>query len=474
MKKEILYVENLTTDLPSARNIDHISFSLDVGEILCITGLQQSGIVALADALSGNIRPSAGTIYLDGEPISLFSRLHANELGIYEIKSGLSIIPTLSISENLNVLRNFSWKNFLIDKNLNLENTRAVFAHYGISVDPDTLASHLSVGQQFELTICRALLCGARVLVCREVGEGFSTEEALEVQRFLHQLRREGFPIILLNSDPRKTMHIADRVIVLRSGMICYERAAAECSANEIFRCITPEATDTEAHNRIPPQDPCVMFHRLGSTDPRGNWEVSAKLYPGIVSGLLWKTGIRGYVIYSSFVGGIPVKGSVTENGKSIPFPIWQRKNRKNIRCLGVRFWESDLQENLTVAENLCLRTYSRFRSRGGILNLRMLRTALLDFAAEHGLDPAYLNRYPRHLPPELRNQIVLWSILFAPPKYLILDCPMYTMDEQIRRHFLNCLSELRHTDTAILWSSNNESAIRKYCDLFIVIEEHP
>ena len=472
MKNEILYVENLTTDLPSACNIDHISFSLNEGEILCITGLQQSGIVALADALSGVVRPSTGTIYLNGQPVSLLSRSHANALGIYEITYSLSVIPTLSVSENLNVLRNFSWDNFFIDKKLNLENTRSIFAHYGINIDPDTLTSQLSVGQQFELTICRALLCGARVLVCREIGEGFSHKEAEEVQRFLHQLRREGFPIILLNSDPRKTMHIADRVIVLRSGMICYDRAAAECSANEVFRCITPEAADTESHSRIPPQEPCIMFHRLGSTDPRERWEVSAKLYPGTISGLLWKTGIRGYVIYSSFVGGIPVKGSVTENGKSIPFPVWQRKNRKNIRCLGVRFWESDLQENLTVAENLCLRTYSRFRSRGGILNTRMLRTALLDFAAEHGLDPAYLNRYPRHLPPELRSQLVLWSILFAPPKYLILDCPMYTMDEELRMHFLSCLSELRKTDTAILWSGNNESLIRKHCDRFIVIEE--
>lgn len=472
MKNEILYVENLTTDLPAACNIDHISFSLDEGEILCITGLQQSGIVALADALSGELRPSAGAIYLDGQPVSLLSRSHANSLGIYEIKYSLSVIPTLSVSENLNVLCNFSWDNFFIDKKLDLENTRAIFSHYGISIDPDTLTSHLSMGQQFELAICRALLCGARVLVCWEIGEGFSIEEFDEMRHFLHQLRSEGIPIILLNSDPRKTMQIADRIIVLRSGMLCYDRTAAECSAEEIFRCITPGTTDMEPRTRALPQEPNVMFHRLHSSNPKDTFEISAKLYPGTVYGLFWKTGIRGYLIYSMFTGQLAAKGLVTENGQTIPFHIWQQKNRKDIRCLGVRFWESDLQENLTVAENLCLRTYPRFHRRAGILNIRMLRLALLDFAKEHGLDPIHLEQYPRHLPPELRNQIVLWSILFAPPKYLILDCPMYTMDEQIRRYFLSCLSELRHTDTAILWSSNNESTIRTHCDYFTVIQE--
>lgn len=473
MKNEILYVENLTTDLSAARNIDHISFALNEGEILCITGLQQSGIAALADALSGNIRPSSGTIYLDGEPVTLLSRAHANTLGIYEIKNSLSVIPTLSVSENLNVLRNFSWANFFIDKKFDLENTRAIFAHYGISADPDAFTGHLSMGQQIELAICRAVLCGARVLVCWEIGEGFSAEEWAEMQQFLYQLRSEGIPVILLNSDPQKAMQIADRIIVLRSGLLSYDRSAAEASAEEVLRCIMPEAFEEALQRQPLPREPAVTLHRLNASGFPGAREISAEMFPGAVCGLFWESAIWGYLVYSIFTGQVAASGSVAENGKRISFRRWRRKNRDRIRCLGVRFWENDLQESLTVAENLCMGAYSRFRYRAGILNTRMLHTALLDFAREHGLDPAWFDRYPRHLPPEVRNQIVLWSILFAPPRYLILDCPTHTMDEQIRRHFLNCLAALRHTDTAILWSSNNEAILRKHCDFYSNIREN-
>lgn len=471
MKNEILYVENLTTDLKTVRNIDHISFPLNNGEILGITGLQHSGIAALADALSGNLRPSNGTIYLDGKPVSLTSCSHANALGIYEIKHSLSVISTLSVSENLNVLRNFSWKNFFINKKLNLENTRAIFSHYGISIDPDTLTSDLTIGQQVELAICRALLCGARILVCWEIGEGLSAEEFAEVYHFLRQLREEGVPIIMLNSDPRKIMHIADRIIVLRNGMLCYHRRTDELSAEEVFRCITPDTVNMAPPSPAPPQEPYVIFHRLHLSNTPDQWDFSAKMYPGAIYGLLWKSAIRDYMVYSIFTGQITAIGSVTENGETISFRKWQQKNRRNIRCLGIRFWESDLQENLTLAENLCLFSYSRFRRRGGLLNRRMLRLALLDFAREQGIPTEYLSQYPRHLPPEIRNQIVLWGLLFAPPKYLILDCPMYAMDEQVRRYCLRALSELRQTQTAILWSSNNEVFLRKHSDYLSIVQ---
>ena len=73
-------------------------------------------------------------------------------------------------------------------------------------------------------------------------------------------------------------------------------------------------------------------------------------------------------------------------------------------------------------------------------------------------------------LPPELRNQIVLWGVLFSPPKLLVLDCPMYGMDEQIRQSFLVCLKKLKAAGTAILWSDNSET-LRNYSDQFVVLD---
>lgn len=204
MRKEILYAENLTTDQTSEQNIDHVSFLLEQGEILGVTGLHGSGISALAAALCGERRISHGTIYLDGEPVRLASREQANHLGIYQITQSFAVVPTLSVSENLNILRGFSWRGFLIDQKLNQETTRVVFEHYGISGNPNGYPGALSKGEQAQLSICRAMICGAKVLVCREIGEGFSEDELLALHRFLRQLCGEGISVVLITPDARK------------------------------------------------------------------------------------------------------------------------------------------------------------------------------------------------------------------------------------------------------------------------------
>lgn len=471
MKEETLYVENLTTSLTSGQNIDHISFSLDRGEILGITGLHRSGIVALADALTGEIRPSAGTIYLDGEPVSLTSRGSANDLGIYEIKHSLSVIPTLSISENLNVLRRFSWRNFFIRKRLNQDTTRLVFERYGISGDPDDYTYELTKGQQMELSICRALLCGARVLICWEAGEGFCEEELAEFKRFLHQIRDEGTPVIMINSDARKVMQFADRIAVIRSGMLCYDRNTAEASLDEVFHCIAGEPLAAAPGGMQKAFKPLLSLRGLWIPESPSR-RISTEVYAGTVLGLYWAASGWGDMVYQVFSGKRKSTGTVVEGDRALPFSRWRRKNREKILCLGMRFWENALHENMTVAENLALRTYARYKSRAGVYNRRMLRLALREFAEAHGIDPDCLEQYPRHLPPELRNQIVLWGALFAPPKLLVLDCPMYTMDEQIRQNFLNCLTELRGAGTAILWSNNNSMILNTYCDRVVTVAE--
>lgn len=471
MKEEILYVENLTTGLTAEQNIDHISFSLARGEIMGVTGLQGSGIFALADALTGAVRPSAGTIYLDGEPVRLTSQKNANDLGIYEIRHSLSVIPTLSVAENLNVLRRFSWRNFFIRRKLNQDTTRVVFEHYGINGDPDDCTCGLTKGQQMELSICRALLCGARVLICREAGEGFCEEELAEFKRFLRQIRDEGTPVIMINSDARKVVEFADRIAVVRSGMLCYERDTAEASLDEVFRCIAGEPPADAPGGMRTAFEPLLSLRGLWipESPPR---QISAEVYAGTVLGLYWAASSHGDMVYQVFSGARNAAGTVVEGGRALPFRVWRQKNRRGMLCLGMRFWENGLHENMTVAENLALRTYSRYDDRAGVLSPRMLRLALREFSEEHGIDPDCLEQYPRHLPPALRNQIVLWGALFAPPRLLVLDCPMYTMDEQIRRNFLSCLAELRGAGTAILWSGNNSMILNTYCDRVVTVAE--
>lgn len=468
MKEEVLYLENLVTDQPSGQNLDYVSLSLNRGEILGITGLSDSGISALADVLVGLLRPCSGSIYLDGDRVFYDSEAGARARGIYGISYGSATISGMSVAENLNVLREFRWHDFIIPRRVNREITHAIFEQYGIHGNADGKAADLTVGQCMEVSICRALLCGARVLVCREVGEGFSEGEQKEFIQFLHQIRDEGIPVITINSDVIKVLQYADRVAVMRNGFVCYEANSFETASSDIYRRLCfpmmhPAAVRhrAESHRLVTLQD--LSLEKTGVT-------LSVlKIDTGMSVGILENSSGNFNALYQMFTGTVQTKCLAVEDGRIFSFFDWRRKNARWIYCLGSRFWERGLYENLTAAENILLRSMNRFDSRLGLLNQRMLSLALRDFCSEHGIDAECLQRYPRHLSVELRNQIVLLGALFAPPRLLVLDHPFYTVDEQVKRNLLRCLEELKMNGTAILCVSNNESMLNAACDTVIL-----
>jgi ABC-type sugar transport system ATPase subunit len=471
VREEALYAENLITKQANQQNLDRVTFSLSNGEIFGITGLNGSGLSTLADVLTGKIPLSGGTIYVWGNKVRLGSREQANAVGIYDVRHSISIIPTLSLSENLNVLGRNSLRRFIINPRLNADTTRTILEYYHLGGSPEEKAGYLSSGQCAQLSICRAVLCGAQILVCQEMGEGFNENEELEFGRFLRQLRDEGIPIIMINSDVRKLLRYADRIAVMRNGMICYCRETREVDPDILCRCMSaPQPLMTPM---LPPQKihqgPSVRLVRVCPAERQRSF-INAELRPGRALGLFWDNGNIGNLVFRMFSGTAPASGDVWVGKKCLPFRTWRRKNAKEILCLGIRFWETHLFENLTAAENLLFRSYSRYDRRGGMLPQSMLQLALREFAAEQEIDLDMLELYPRHLPPELRYQLVLWSALFLPPKILVLDNPLYTADEYMRNNFLICMAKLKAAGTTILWSSNEQMALKSYCDQVITI----
>ena len=102
----------------------------------------------------------------------------------------------------------------------------------------------------------------------------------------------------------------------------------------------------------------------------------------------------------------------------------------------------------------------NRFRKRGDVINRRMLRLALRDFAAEMGFDPEGLDVYPRHLSNRMRNQLVLLRVMFTGWS-AILTIPFIPLMSRLKPELLHCIAVLRARGTAVLWSSMTAQCCR-------------
>ena len=467
MKKEVLYLENLTTMQENRSNLHHVSLSLEEGEVVAVTGQDGSGIAILEQILSGIVRPDSGTVYLSGKETVLLSEDDAKSKGIYSIRYDNSVIPGLSVSENLNVLKRFMWKDFWINVKENDRRTIQMFRHYGIHIPTNKDCRRLTAAQCMELYMCRALLCGARILVCRELGEEFSTAELLELDHFISILKQEGISLLLLNSDLRKTAPVADEVVILRNGYVCYEKSAKITDFSLIDRHMNILRKDYSVTRKDFHTDPMIRF-----TDvfPQAYPELhlDADLYAGTTTGVFWTNGIVGNAIHQVFAGKLKAEGTVTEKGKTFLFEDWYRKNRHKIVCMGIHFWETNLFYNLTLEEHLLLRFYHSYSLAP--LNKKALSGILRDFVKEQKIPQEYLKLPPHLIPTAIRNQIALWMVLILPPKLLVLDNPLYNADGNMQQNFLSFLEKLKAQKTTILWSNNNDSSLKNYCEKIYVM----
>lgn len=215
-------------------------------------------------------------------------------------------------------------------------------------------------------------------------GEGLDRDELIRFAAFLHQLRDEGVSVIVFNSSVFKVLQYADRIAVMRSGMICWERLRKDMTAYGIHQRLRISSTVVSPKERAVPR----LYLSLQEISLIDNdiAPFSVDLYTGRASGVLC-CGLNGRgIIYRMFSGQGQTEGIAMQDGRMYHLADWRQRHAGEICCMGPRFWEKGVFENLTAAENIVFRSMNRFRKRGDVINRRMLRLALRDFCSRDGL----------------------------------------------------------------------------------------
>ncbi len=455
MKKEALFLQNITTDDPGVQNLKYVSLYLREGEILGITGLNGGGMARLADILCGRMHPTGGNIFLFEEQVEIENERTSRSLGIAEIKDHRSVVPLMSAAENLCLPSLRKGKRFVGKKYIQVV-AADMFQEYNLDVDPNETAGMLSYAKRMEIAICRALRSNAKLLICHEMGAGFSEEELSECKRLLDRVCEKGISVLLLNSDPEILLHFADRCIVFRDGMICYEeeRNSIEISAMKKVMQIHAVEETSDIMVRDVSQN-TYLFQDIRTAEEEV--PVSFLMTSGKITRINDRS-LREDFFYEAFTKEKISYGQVIVSNQKYNFEKWKKAQRK-MYVLKKRFWEEGVFSELSIKENIIMGTYSKFSFRAGILSNSVLNLAVDDFCIEYQINQELLSKKPHQVKESERNKIVLWRLLFCEPDILILDNPFYAMDEELRKSLLRCMENLQKGGTAILHAENGNDA---------------
>ena len=209
--------------------IHDLSFQIHPGELVAVIGANGAGKSTLIRALTGLVAPSAGSAQWNGTFILGHKPEELVRLGIVHISEGRSVIPELTVSENLAL--GGLWRRDKKDVALALRETLDIFP--ALASRLSQRADSLSGGERQMLAISRALISRPKLLLLDEPSLGLAPLIIEEIFRVIYQLRKQfGLTVLLVEQNARSALKIADRALILNLGVLVSSGTSADLIAD--------------------------------------------------------------------------------------------------------------------------------------------------------------------------------------------------------------------------------------------------
>ncbi|MCD2499682.1 MULTISPECIES: ABC transporter ATP-binding protein [Microbacterium] len=338
---------------------DHISLTVQPGEIHALLGENGAGKSTLMNVLYGLYQADEGEILLDDVVQNFAGPGDAMSAGIGMVHQHFMLIPVFTVAENVMLGHEQTHGPGILDIDAAREHVRTVAARFGFEIDPDAIVEDLPVGVQQRVEIIKALARDARVLVFDEPTAVLTPQETDELMAIMRQLREEGTAIVFITHKLREVREVADRITIIRLGRVVGE-ASPTASNTELASLMVGRAVELTVHKNAPDIRPGgLVVSDLSVQLPSGQLAVdhiSFEVRPGEVLAIAGVQGNGQTELVEALVG---MQNRVTGSARLGDVEL-VGKNVRAVLDAGVGFVPEDRNEDglvgsFSVAENLIL-----------------------------------------------------------------------------------------------------------------------
>lgn len=454
--------------------LDSVNFSVSPGEIHALAGENGAGKSTLMKILQGVYTLDAGEIKIAGEKVSIHSFQDARKLGIGMVFQEFSLVPELSVAQNIFLDREHKNKFGLFDEKRTINQAKLVMEELGLDIDVTAKVSTLGRAYQQLTEIAKAIAGEAKILILDEPTASLAKEEVDALFLVLKQLTARGVSIIYISHRMDEIYRICDQITILRDGKKIAVSKLNEISAQEIIAHITGRK-DVEmlSHHGVSiaqTKDPIFEAERI-KVGNKVN-DISFKLYPGEILGLAGLMG-SGRTELVRAIFGLDKKdnGKIKIEGNEVTI-----KNPQDAMKNGIAFIPEDRRRQGLVMEHSVkqniLATNLSSLSHLSFLNFSKINQVVQDAITNFEVRPAEPNREVRLLSGGNQQKVVIAKWLATNPKIVLMDEPTVGVDIGTKVDIMKLVRSFADEGKAVILISSELPELLSVCDRILVIRK--
>jgi putative multiple sugar transport system ATP-binding protein len=480
----ILEMRGITKTFAGVTALSDVSLDVRRGEIHALVGENGAGKSTLMKVLSG-VYPYgsySGEILYEGKECRFREIADSEALGIVIIHQELTLVPLLSITENI-FLGNEPSRYGIIDWGRAKARTRALLDMVGLKESPDTLVIDLGIGKQQLVEIAKALAKDVKLLILDEPTSSLNEADSAALLSLLLRFKEKGISSIIISHKLNEISQVADRITVIRDGSVIetLDCRKEQISEDRIIRQMVGRALSDRFPKRTPSIGEVIFsvsdwtVHHPQQPARQVVKNVSLEVKRGEIVGIAGLMGAGRTEFALSLFGrfyGQNVSGTVHMHGRKIDVSSVRKAVANKIAYVTEDRKQFGLVLEDSVTDNIALANLRALASKFSVIDKTRQSKVAQDYRRKTNIKCASVFEKAANLSGGNQQKVVISKWLFSNPEVLILDEPTRGIDVGAKYEIYTLINQLADEGKAVILISSEMPELLGLCDRIYVMNE--
>ncbi|RUT92740.1 sugar ABC transporter ATP-binding protein, partial [Mesorhizobium sp. M7A.T.Ca.US.000.02.2.1] len=371
-----LQFKGISKLFPAVRALHEVSLSVGAGEIHGLLGENGAGKSTLLRILSGVYRPTAGSVLIDGKPVTLANPVAARAAGVAMIHQELQQVPRLSVAQNMFLGHPLTRGGIFVASREQERRAAEALAAIDPSIDPAAPLGTLKVAQRQIVEIARALLDRARIVAMDEPTSSLTPSEFERLAQVITGLARDGVAVVYVSHKLDEVFGICRRATIMRDGIVVDSVDLKDLSEKAVVAMMVGRELAQEHHNSHATNK--VMLSARGLSSATKVRNVSFDLHRGEVLGIAGLVGSGRTELLRLLAGADrATAGTIAIDGKAARFAGPRDAIAAGIGLVPEERKREGIVPLRSITSNMALASMNVFAPRGVIDHTRLKQVAV-------------------------------------------------------------------------------------------------